>query len=332
MKSKLVIAVAVIFAALAFAGCSKGLLDPAAPGNLVPKTVDQDASLPAIFVNNTLLHAETFGNPDSAMIVVLHGGPGSDYRYMRNCKAFADNGYFVVCYDQRGAGLSQRFNKDIYSVQIMLDDLDSVIHHYRKSPTQKVFLLGHSWGGMLATAYINAYPTRINGAILAEPGGFTLKDTKDYLSRSNKVDLFSEATNDVLYYDQFFTGKQDQHEILDYKMGLRMAFETAPGNTIGDAGPYPFWRFGAITAKSLLNLVNKTGFNWTTNLHSYTTKVLFLYSELNKAYGIDHAKLVSSAYPNVQLEEVYGCGHDLTYFGWDNFYPLALTYLNKLKY
>lgn len=42
-------------------------------GNLVLKTVDQDPTLPSISVNGTQLHAETFGNPDSAMVVFLHG-------------------------------------------------------------------------------------------------------------------------------------------------------------------------------------------------------------------------------------------------------------------
>lgn len=39
------------------------------PGNLVPKTVDEDPNLPQINVNGTLLHAETYGNNDSAMVI-----------------------------------------------------------------------------------------------------------------------------------------------------------------------------------------------------------------------------------------------------------------------
>jgi proline iminopeptidase len=330
MRSKLIIAAAIILAGIAFAGCKKEL-NATDAGTLVPKTVEQDPSLPAISVNNALFHAETFGDPNNAMIVVLHGGPGSDYRYMLKCKAFADNGYFVVFYDQRGSGLSKRYDKDIYSVQIMLDDLDAIIRHYRKSDQQKVFLLGHSWGAMLATAYINANPSKISGAILAEPGGFTLQETKDYLKRSNKQNLFSEETNDAIYYDQILTGRENEHAILDYKLDLRMAFENAKGNTIGNAGPYPFWRSGAVAAKTLLDIANRDGFDWTTNLHQYTTPVLFMYSELNTAYGLQHAQLVSAAYPHVQMEKINGSGHALVYFGWNNFYPLALTYLNKLK-
>jgi len=46
-----------------------------APGNLVPKTVDQDATLPSISINGALLHSEAFGPEDSTLIICIHGGP-----------------------------------------------------------------------------------------------------------------------------------------------------------------------------------------------------------------------------------------------------------------
>jgi len=69
--------------------------------------------------------------------------------------------------------------------------------------------------------------------------------------------------------------------------------------------------------------------NFTTSLQDYTTKVLFVYSELNQAYGKSHALLVSSAFPNSQVEEIVGCGHEMPQFGWGNFYPLIKKYLNE---
>jgi proline iminopeptidase len=72
-------------------------------------------------------------------------------------------------------------------------------------------------------------------------------------------------------------------------------------------------------------------FDFTTNLHQFTTKVLFVYSELNEAYGKTHAQRVSSAYPDVQLVEISGTGHEIPYFGWDRFYPIAKTYLNTIQ-
>ena len=318
-------------ALLGFTGCQEQELDPNEACLLVPRTVDQDPSLPQLAVNGTTLHGETFGDPADPMIVVLHGGPGGDYRSMLNCKEFADHGYFVVFYDQRGSGLSKRHPKQHYTIDVMIEDVDAIIGHYRHHPEQKIFLLGHSWGGMLASAYIDRHPTTVDGAIFIEPGGFTWPDTRDYISRARKVNPTSEAASDVLYFHQFITGKEDDHEILDYKFALTTVHDHAKGNAIGSAGPTPFWRHGAAVNAGLFEIAEADGFDFTQNLDAFTTKVLFLYSELNTAYGIDHALRVSSAYPNVQLAEVKGTGHEIPYFGWEHFFGITIEYLNANK-
>ena len=321
-----------LLACLMQAGCRKEL-SIGQEGLLVPRTVEQDKSIPAISVNGTTLHAESMGHPDSSLLIVLHGGPGSDYRYLLRCREFASHGFFVIFYDQRGSGLSMRHPKEIYSIQIMLDDLSAVISHYRRSPAQKVFLLGHSWGAMLATAYINRYPAAISGAILAEPGGFVWKDVMAYVSRSRDVRLTSEIMSDFLYTDQFITGKKDEHAILDYKFGLLASSEGQKDNPIGNEGPLPFWRSGAVVNQALFEIGEKEKPDWTQNLHLFATKVLFVYSERNKAYGPGHARQVSSAYPLVELLKIEGAGHDMLSFdtGWSNFFSPALQYLNSLK-
>lgn len=326
-----VLKLSVIAAVFILAGCTKErtINDE---GNLVPKTVELDASLPQIAVNGTQLHAEAFGHPDSALLIILHGGPGADYRYLLNCKAFANNGYRVVFYDQRGSGLSKRHPKDSYSLQLMNDDLSAVIAHYRTSPNQKVFLLGQSWGAILATAYINQYPTRINGVVLAEPGGFVWQDVLDYVERSRDIKFTSELLNDLLYADQFLTGKESEHAILDYKYAL-LGIAEGSNSPTGDEGIPPGWRPGAIVNKAFVDIGERDKPDWTKNLLQYSTKVLFVYSENNKAYGLVYAQKLSSAYPNVQLLKVNGAGHNMLSFttGWNNFYPTALTYLNSLK-
>ena len=301
------------------------------PGSLVPKTVDQDPSLPAISVNGTKLHSETFGNPNDPMLVFLHGGPGSDYRNGLNVKQLASNGFYVVFYDQRGSGLSRRHDKNSYSIQLVLDDLTAVINHYRTSPNQKVFLFGHSWGAMVAAAYLNAYPTKINGAIFAEAGGFSKKLLDEYSKASRKLNLFSEATNDVMYPDQFLTGKENDHEILDYKFGISTSFSYAKGNNEGIEGPSPFWRIGAVVLYSFVKIAEDDGFDFTPNLNKYAPKVLFLYGGLNTSYGLNFAQKEAKYFTNSEIVKVADTGHEMIHFKWNNVYPPVLSYLNSLK-
>ncbi|MDQ6471302.1 alpha/beta hydrolase [Flavobacterium sp. LHD-80] len=321
-----VIAVSIFF----FLGCENEN-DIDGIGNLVPKTVDQDPTLPSISVNGTQLHAETFGNPNNPMLIFLHGGPGSDYRNGLNVQQLENDGYYVIFYDQRGSGLSKRHDKKSYSIQLVLDDLTEVIKHYKTSPNQKVFLFGHSWGAMLGTAYVNSYPDKIDGLILAEPGGLNKKLLDEYGEMSRKIEIFSEVTSNLLYVDQFLTGKENQHEILDYKFGISTSFSYAKGNKEGIPGPSPFWRIGTTVLESFTDIAENDGFDFTTNLNQYKTKVLFLYGELNQSYGLSFAQKEAAYFPNSAIAEVKGTGHEMIYFKWENVYPIVLNYLNDLK-
>jgi len=313
-----------------FASCEKEL-NPKEPGTLVPKTVELDASLPSITVNGTQLHSQAFGDPVDPMVVFLHGGPGGDYYNCLNVKSLVTSHYYVVFYDQRGSGLSKRHPKNSFSIQVMLDDLTAVIQHYRSSASQKIFLFGHSWGGMLATAYINKYPTAINGVIVAEPGGLTKATLDEYSKNSRRLKLFNEVSNDALYPDQFLSGKENDHAILDYRLALQLPYTYAKNNEEGIEGPSPFWRHGAAVLKKLIEISDHEGFDFTKNLHQYTTKVLFLYSENNKAYGQAFANKEAAFFPNAQVSRVNGTGHEMIYFKWDNVAALVLPYLNSLR-
>lgn len=323
---KLFLAFLVAAASLTLVSCDTAEWNE--PGMLVPLTVDEDASLPSIAVNGTRLHAETYGNPNDPMIVVLHGGPGGDYRSLLKCSKFSEDGFFVVFYDQRGSGLSRRHDKGIYTTQLVIDDLDAVIRYYRR-PGQKLILMGQSWGAMLATAYVNQHPGEANGVVLSEPGGFTWHDAEAYIKRSRNLHPLDETSNDYVYLDQFVTG--NDHNVLDYKAGIQAAADFARGNKLGNPGSSPFWRSGAVCASASYEYARNHSFDFTTNLLQYTSRVLFVYSERNTAYGRSHAELVSSAYPNVQLVRIDGTGHEIPYFGWEGFYPIVKTYLNSIQ-
>lgn len=284
------------------------------PGNLVPKTVDQDVSLPSIFVNGALLHSEAFGPENGTIVVALHGGPGGDYRYLLNCKDLISEGFRVVFYDQRGSGLSQRFSKKSYQAlgagvtDLMYDELHGVIAHYRKSAAQKVVLLGHSWGGMLASGYAGKYPDDIQGLIVCEPGGLTWNDIKEYVKKSRSFKLWSEILNDAAYLDQFISGKEDQHEILDYKMSMLASQNSITGE--GDFDPAMSWRSGAVIMDALFDSGDKYNLDFSKGLQNYNGPVLFFYSDRNKAYPDSWMQKITASYHHVNRVKISGVGHD----------------------
>jgi proline iminopeptidase len=297
--------------ALTLALGATGCMDPDAPGNLVPRTVEEDPSLPRIEVNGTTLHAEAFGDPRAPMIVMLHGGPGGDYRSLLPYRVLADDGYYVVFWDHRGAGLSRRHSASSFSFGQYLDDLRQVIERFSSSSAQRIVFIGHSWGAMYGTWFINEhgdYGGRVAGAVLSEPGAFTSKGLDEYLGRLFPPwGLTSEELNDVAWSDQFMS--PSDHARADFLQAIR-SLPGLPAEHDDPANPAPFWRHGAVVNTKLLEIGLDQGFDWTTHLGAYPHKVLFLRGELNENMPLWHQQELASHYAQSEVITVTGTGHE----------------------
>lgn len=100
------------------------------------------------------------GNIDSKTILLfVHGGPGSS-AYFYNTDYISnhiESQYAVAYWDQRNAGASQgSSNGENLSLPIMTQDLLKVVQtlKYRYGSETNVFLLAHSFGGMLSTSFL----------------------------------------------------------------------------------------------------------------------------------------------------------------------------------
>jgi proline iminopeptidase len=303
-------ATALMLAALALgAGC----LDPGEPGNLVPRTVMEDPALPQIQLNGTHLHAESFGDPAAPTIIALHGGPGGDYRSMLDLKALADDGYHVVFWDNRGAGLSERHDAGTYEFDVYLEDLHQVVDA-TTAPGQPFVFIGHSWGAMYATWFINEYGDyggRLKGAILSDPGAFTKSELDAFLKRYlASVNFTGEQFNDALWSGQFMS--PDDQARADYLL-MTMALRGVPAEHKDPAHLPPMWRLGAVVSAALLRQADERGFDWTTHLKSFEHKVLFLRSDLDTAHTLASQQQMAAHYADADIITMTGVGHEMIY-------------------
>ncbi len=100
-------------------------------------------------------------------IVVLHGGPGLFHNYLvPHFKNLAEK-YQIIFYDQRGCGQTD-FPKDTTSINIdtYVEDLEAIRNHLK---LEKLTLLGHSWGALLALKYGIKHPQNLNKLLLVAP-------------------------------------------------------------------------------------------------------------------------------------------------------------------
>ena len=106
----------------------------------------------------------------SEPILFLQGGPGG-YISDRNIKILgqlSDHGYDVYFYDQVGSGHSERLeNIEEYTAQRHKKDLEEIIN---KIGSEKVILIGQSWGAILATLYVADNPGKVSKLIVTGPG------------------------------------------------------------------------------------------------------------------------------------------------------------------
>ncbi|VDC07916.1 unnamed protein product [Peniophora sp. CBMAI 1063] len=104
-------------------------------------------------------------------LVLLHGGPGIPSAYMRPHLDWAQSsGVPVVLYDQVGCGKSthlQGKEAAFFTVELYMDELENVLAHL--GITDAFDLLGHSWGGMLASDWVTTrHPAGLHHLILAD--------------------------------------------------------------------------------------------------------------------------------------------------------------------
>jgi len=288
----------------------------------VPKTIADDKTIPHIEIDNVVFHSETFGNDTNETVIVIHGGPGNDYRYLLPLKELSKK-YFVVFYDQRGTGLSPRVSEEKQSLENSLKDLDNIIKYY--SPDKKVNIIGHSWGAMLASGYIAQNPEKVKKVILAEPGMLTSEKGKEYLQKF-KVEFNWNVIKSmtVIAFESLHIKNADKQARIDYIFG-KIGTIDIEGNPMRkyfceesvSNGYIPFWRLSGIASQGIMKKgMDENGeiqIDLVSGLENYTNKVLFITGECNKVIGKEFQEGHMKYFNNTEMIVIKGAGH--TMFG-----------------
>jgi len=116
-------------------------------------------------------------NEPKAILLVVHGLAEHSGRYSNLVNYFLPRRYGVYGYDQRGHGKSDGLRGYVDQFSYFVDDLDIFFSLVRsRHQDAKFFLLGHSIGGTIATAYTILRQDSFDGLILT---GATLSTPTD---------------------------------------------------------------------------------------------------------------------------------------------------------
>lgn len=280
----------------------------------IPETLDSDPLVPRIELNGIEFHSETFGDPENPTLIVLHGGPGADYRYLLDLQVLADQ-YFVVFYDQRGSGLSTRIGAETLTVQDMIDDLDLFVEHY--SPDDPIYLIGHSWGAMLASGYVGQHPDKVAKVVLAEPGGLTNETMAQYMDNfASTMDMDLMLKIVPVWFESLHI--LDSENRADYLSGRAASIWGSdpenPYQCSGQSETYPSWRSGSAVSNGILANARVADGTLDVSILSenadrFILPVLFLASECNTWLGEDLQHQHAALFPSAHVVVIEDAGH-----------------------
>lgn len=299
----------------------------------VPATVMDDATLRRIEIDGITLHAKRFGLTKGRTVIVLHGGPGGDYRSQLALRALS-NQYQVVFYDQRGAGLSERVPEDRLSLRGHLNELSGVIDLV--SPDAPVILIGHSWGAVLAAAYLGHDPTRVAGAVLIEPGFLDWTGFQAWMAAaSTTIRSWHMIRTAARAWGQSLHVSGDADAASDHMMGeIVAAFADRPEmgyrcpQTRFDAAS---WRFGAranstVSAKASPDDIDAIA----AGARVFPRPVLILTGACSTVIGAELQTRHADLFPKGSLMVIDGAAHDVVWDAPDAALPAIRAYLNRL--
>jgi len=279
---------------------------------VVPKTVDKNPSLPTIELDGYAFHAETFGDKNNPVAIVLHGGPGADSLYLREASSLLSNDFYVVLYDQRGTGLSPRVPTKDITVDRFISDLNMFANKF--SPDRPVRLVGHSWGAMLASAYTSQHPERVSHMVLAEPqflNGTTIHSMQRgwpgwrvvfgvsgaWINKWRVLTASDPFARDDYYLSKLLLLAQMPGELCDGRL---------PELTANRFG-YPV--FQATIGRMMEDDEFAESLSFVDGIENYDGKTLLLTGSCNTLFGAEYQRQHQSFYRNAKIATIENAGH-----------------------
>ncbi len=141
------------------------------------------------------IYSKAYGNSSNKAIIYLHGGPGYNSTNFEKitAKKLSKNGFYVIVYDRRGEGRSIDKNA-LFKFKESFNDLNAI---YKKFNIKSASLIGHSFGGIIATLYAEKHPKKVKTLLLVgtpiimQETFLTIIDSskKIYIKNKDKLNL-----------------------------------------------------------------------------------------------------------------------------------------------
>ena len=146
-----------------------------------------------------------FGNNPKMKVLLLNGGPGTTHEYFECFESFLPKeGIEFIYYDQLGCGNSDNpQDTTIWDLARYVEEVEQVRVALNLN-ADNFYVLGHSWGGILAIDYAMKYQQNLKGLIISN----MMASAPDYSKYAAEV-LSKQLKPDVLAEIRALEAKKD---------------------------------------------------------------------------------------------------------------------------
>jgi proline iminopeptidase len=263
----------------------------------------------------------------------LHGGPGVDSSPLRPWLSPLAKVMQLVYVDYRNTGRSARMPLETCTVENMIDDLEALRLHLG---LDRIAVLGHSFGGILAMPYAVKYPCSVSHLILGSTSPYWGEEGEaekwDNLRRlaSARPDLAPLIAEYTQGYAERGLGATDEEAKAKFQKTVGLWFHSFDPQKIAEIGHDIVNR--TIFSTELSNWMMKyemPKYDMRPRLHEITARTLILAGRWDYRTTVEHAQIMQQGIPGAELVIFEESSHMLYIEEQDKFVATVTDFMER---
>lgn len=306
---------------------------------LAPPQQPEDSQIWRVEEDIELFH---FAEGEGKNVLIIHGGPGMPYVEPWTGLASLTKTYRFHYYDQRGSGKSTRpidtfTSTSFYKNMTTLDQtlglgaqIADIERIRRLLGDEKLILVGHSWGGFLASLYAAEFPENVDALILISPAdvlvmpqqsGGLFELVKQRLPAEKRSD-FDAYMQEYFDFGNIFTRSEADMVALNTRFGTY--YQDVTDNSFPEQGKSGGW----MTHAMYFSMGQRHDYREA--LKSVTVPVLVIHGA-EDLQSEETTRIYVETFPNAQFEIIEEAGHFTFLEQPDNFAHIINQFLTNLN-
>lgn len=277
-----------------------------------------------ITTNDIELYTENFGDKENPAILLIAGATVSMLYWDEEfCQRLADQGFYVIRYDNRDVGKSTFYEVGTtpYDIVDLTNDAIAILDGYK---IESAHFMGMSLGGLIAQIASIKYPKRVKTLTLISTGPWGDSDPAipemdprvlDFQARSETVDWANEDS--VVEYMMEGAALMSGRKQYDRERGEKLI------------------RAEFKRANNFLSMFNHAGIQggeeYYDRLDEIKQPTLIIHGTDDLIWHFKHTTILLDKIKNPKLLKLEGTGHELHVKDWDMIIEEVTKHINNRK-